>query len=277
MAAGPTMHQWSPYVMNSGTVMAICGKDFAVIAGDTRMSVGYQIQSRNVGKLLKVTDKAVLGTGGHCQADTLNLQKLLRARMVQYEHQNGKTAKTSAIAQLVSQMLYGRRFFPMLTKNIVAGLDEDGARRCAAALARALAHYGPSARSAARVLAAVLSALPVRRGCGCFQPTQPNLTLRSAAPLLGARRCGLHLHLRRRRLPRARPRRVRRLRGGADPASARQHSRAAAPAGQAKAAAAARRPLARRGAAPRSAACVLVPRARRVRLPWPDCAALRPP
>ncbi|KAG8465400.1 hypothetical protein KFE25_002707 [Diacronema lutheri] len=125
-AAGPTMHQWSPYVMNSGTVMAICGKDFAVIAGDTRMSVGYQIQSRNVGKLLKVTDKAVLGTGGHCQADTLNLQKLLRARMVQYEHQNGKTPKTSAVAQLVSQMLYGRRFFPLLTKNIVAGLDEDG-------------------------------------------------------------------------------------------------------------------------------------------------------
>lgn len=146
-AAGPAMHQWSPYVMNSGTVMAICGKDFAVIAGDTRMSVGYQIQSRNVGKLLKVTDKAVLGTGGHCQADTLNLQKLLRARMVQYEHQNGKVAKTSAIAQLVSQMLYGRRFFPLLTKNIVAGLDEDGARppcRCGALSLDA----GPRARAA---------------------------------------------------------------------------------------------------------------------------------
>jgi 20S proteasome subunit beta 6 len=131
-AAGPHQHQWSPYVMNSGTVMAICGKDFAVIAADTRMSVGYQIQSRNVGKLFKVTDQTVLGTGGHCQADTIQLQKLLRARMVQYQHQNGRTAKTSAIAQLVSQMLYGRRFFPLLTKNIVAGLDEDGARRARA-------------------------------------------------------------------------------------------------------------------------------------------------
>lgn len=125
-AGGPHQHQWSPYVMNSGTVMAICGKDFAVIAGDTRMSVGYQIQSRNVGKLLKITDRTVLATGGHCQADTLHLHKMIRARMTQYEHQNHKPAKTSAIAQLVSQMLYNRRFFPLLTKNIIAGLDEDG-------------------------------------------------------------------------------------------------------------------------------------------------------
>lgn len=162
-AAGPTMHQWSPYVMNSGTVMAICGKDFAVIAGDTRMSVGYQIQSRNVGKLLKVTDKAVLGTGGHCQADTLNLQKLLRARMVQYEHQNGKTPKTSAVAQLVSQMLYGRRFFPLLTKNIVAGLDEDGAR---AAWMRASYTMQPLARPlrAARARAHAHARRAARRG-----------------------------------------------------------------------------------------------------------------
>ncbi|KAJ1632176.1 nucleophile aminohydrolase [Pavlovales sp. CCMP2436] len=125
VAGGPHQHQWSPYVMNSGTVMAICGKDFAVIAGDTRMSVGYQIQSRNVGKLFKVSEQAVLGTGGHCQADTLQLQKLMRARIVQYEHANGKKPKTSAVSQLVSQMLYNRRFFPLLTKNIVINIIKD--------------------------------------------------------------------------------------------------------------------------------------------------------
>lgn len=126
-AAVPAQHQWSPYVMNSGTVMAICGEDFAIVAGDTRMSVGYQIQSRDVPKLLKITDRTVLATGGHCQADTLQLQKMIRARMIQYEHQNGKEPKTSSVAQLVSQMLYNRRFFPLLTKNILAGIDEDGA------------------------------------------------------------------------------------------------------------------------------------------------------
>jgi 20S proteasome subunit beta 6 len=174
-AAGPVQHQWSPYVMNSGTVMAICGKDFAVIAGDTRMSVGYQIQSRNVGKLVKVTDKAVLGTGGHCQADTLNLQKMLRARMIQYEHQNGKSAKTSAIAQQISQMLYNRRFFPLLTKNIVAGLDEDGARPRASARWRSLRitvarRSCPTVRTLTLPCVPLSARLPCPRALACDPP-----------------------------------------------------------------------------------------------------------
>lgn len=34
---------------------------------------------------------------------------------------------TDAVAQLVSTMLYGKRFFPYYISNIVAGLDENGA------------------------------------------------------------------------------------------------------------------------------------------------------
>lgn len=47
------------------TAVAIAGKDFAVIASDTRLSLGYSILSRNVSKSLQLCVRAVRG-GGRC-------------------------------------------------------------------------------------------------------------------------------------------------------------------------------------------------------------------
>jgi len=43
-----------------------------------------------------------------------------------YEQEHGKKMKTSAIAAMLSTMLYQRRFFPFYVGNIIAGLDEEG-------------------------------------------------------------------------------------------------------------------------------------------------------
>lgn len=42
---------FSPYSDNGGTILAIAGKDFSVIAGDTRQSEGYSIQTRYARKV----------------------------------------------------------------------------------------------------------------------------------------------------------------------------------------------------------------------------------
>lgn len=77
----PREHRFNPYRENGGTVAAIAGDDFVIIASDTRLTNGgYGIMSRNQSKLFQLSDKIVLGATG-CWADVLTLTKLMEARI----------------------------------------------------------------------------------------------------------------------------------------------------------------------------------------------------
>lgn len=58
----PVGHQFSPYTSNGGSIMAIHGEDYCVIAGDTRQSEGYNIQTRYKPKVFRLY---VLATARH--------------------------------------------------------------------------------------------------------------------------------------------------------------------------------------------------------------------
>jgi len=60
------------------------------------------------------------------QADISQLQKVLKTRLIQYEFEHKKAMPTTAIAQLLSNTLYYRRFFPYYTFNVLAGVDDEG-------------------------------------------------------------------------------------------------------------------------------------------------------
>ena len=50
----PTQRAFNPYTENGGTILAIAGADFSVIAGDTRQSEGYSIQTRYAPKVFRL-------------------------------------------------------------------------------------------------------------------------------------------------------------------------------------------------------------------------------
>ncbi|KAK7815299.1 hypothetical protein U0070_019143, partial [Myodes glareolus] len=104
--------RFSPYTFNGGTVLAIAGEDFSIVASDTRLSEGFSIHTRDSPKCYKLTDKTVIGCSGF-HGDY-------------YKHSNNKAMTTGAIAAMLSTILYSRRFFPYYVYNIIGGLDEEG-------------------------------------------------------------------------------------------------------------------------------------------------------
>jgi len=121
----PREHRFNPYSFHGGTVVAIAGEDYAVIASDTRFSEGFLIHTRELPKTYQLTDTAVLGSCGF-HGDVITLTKNIKTRLKMYEHGHSKQMSCKSIAQMLSTMMYYKRFFPYYTATLLAGLDEEG-------------------------------------------------------------------------------------------------------------------------------------------------------
>jgi 20S proteasome subunit beta 6 len=76
----PVHHaSWSPYDDNGGTVLAIAGSNYCIVAGSTRMSSGYSILTREKTKLNQISPTCVVASAGF-QADITTLLKRLKVR-----------------------------------------------------------------------------------------------------------------------------------------------------------------------------------------------------
>lgn len=126
-SAGSEMIQadFEPYSNNGGTIAAIAGKGFAVLAADTRLAKGFSILSRNASRIYEVTDSIVMGSGG-CWSDFAGLVKQLQYISEKYVWENFKPLSVQSFSTLLSMILYQRRLFPYYTFNVVAGIDENG-------------------------------------------------------------------------------------------------------------------------------------------------------
>lgn len=117
--------EFSPYTDNGGTAVGIAGKDYVLIASETRLSTGYSIRTREQSKIFPLTSKILLAATG-CFCDALTFAKVIEARTKNYLYEHNRTISTAACAQLVSNMLYYKRFFPYYISPLLAGLDENG-------------------------------------------------------------------------------------------------------------------------------------------------------
>ena len=80
VTAVPKQHSFSPYEMNGGTVAAIAGPNYCIIASDTRCSSGYEILSRNVSHIHTFSNQNVVLASSGCKTDIDQLRSVLDIR-----------------------------------------------------------------------------------------------------------------------------------------------------------------------------------------------------
>ena len=123
----------SRYTDNGGSTLGISGADFTIMAGDTRSTNGYNINSRYTPKLYLIGGdgpsnkgaRIVLSVVGFA-ADGHALKERLDTIVKMYKYQHNKSMSVSACAQRLSHLLYSKRFFPYYVSAILGGIDEEG-------------------------------------------------------------------------------------------------------------------------------------------------------
>ncbi|KAI1761191.1 N-terminal nucleophile aminohydrolase [Hypoxylon sp. FL1150] len=126
-------HRFNPYTDNGGSTLAIAGADFAIMAGDTRLTSGYSINTRYSPKVFKIggstsaqDDANILLSVVGFAADGEALKERLDAICKMYRYRHGKPMSVNACAKRLSTIMYQKRFFPYYVYAILGGLDEEG-------------------------------------------------------------------------------------------------------------------------------------------------------
>jgi 20S proteasome subunit beta 6 len=126
-------HGFDPYTDNGGSTLAIAGADFAIMAGDTRHTAGYNINTRLFPKVFKIggststqEDATMIISVCGFAADGEALKERIDTVAKMYRYRHGKPMTVTACARRLSTMLYQKRFFPYYTYVILAGIDEEG-------------------------------------------------------------------------------------------------------------------------------------------------------
>ncbi|AMD20427.1 HDL317Wp [Eremothecium sinecaudum] len=121
----PIEHRFNPYDDNGGTILGIASEDFAIIAGDTRHTTGYSINSREEPKVFDCGDDIIISANGFA-ADSDALIKRFQNSVKWYHFDHNKKLKLQSAARNIQHILYAKRMFPYYVHTIVAGLDDEG-------------------------------------------------------------------------------------------------------------------------------------------------------
>jgi proteasome beta subunit len=114
-------YAWIPGATTVGVVFS----DGVILASEKRVTYGYFVMSKGGKKVFKVTDRIGVACAG-LVGDMQILAKEMTAQANLYSMDVGRTISVRSASKLMANVLFNRRYSPLITQTIVGGLDEEG-------------------------------------------------------------------------------------------------------------------------------------------------------
>jgi proteasome beta subunit len=122
---GNQAQQGYPWVPGATTV-GVVFQDGVILAAEKRVTYGYFIMSKGGKKVFKVTDRIGVACAG-LVGDMQILAKEMEAQANLYSMDVGRKITVRSASKLMANVLFNRRYAPLITQTIVGGVDEEGA------------------------------------------------------------------------------------------------------------------------------------------------------
>ncbi|MFX1539760.1 MAG: proteasome subunit beta [Promethearchaeota archaeon] len=96
-----------------------------VIGAEKRVLWGYTVVSKTGKKVFPITENIIVGSAG-VSGDYQMLSSFLTAESNLFGLENRRSITVKAAAQLLSNILFSRKYMPYLTQTLIGGVDQDG-------------------------------------------------------------------------------------------------------------------------------------------------------
>jgi proteasome beta subunit len=113
-----------PKNMETGTTtVGVIAEGAVVLGADRKATMGYLVSSKHFPKILQVDDRLGITTAG-VVGDAQALVRYIKAELRLFELSEGHKASVKGASNLVSNILYSRRFYPFIVQLVIGGYDD---------------------------------------------------------------------------------------------------------------------------------------------------------
>ncbi|MEK6909681.1 MAG: archaeal proteasome endopeptidase complex subunit beta [Candidatus Aenigmatarchaeota archaeon] len=109
------------------TTMGIICRDGAVLAAESKSTMGYLIASKESEKILQLEDHIAMTIAG-ASGDAESLARYMKAELKLFAIENQRKISVKGAATLLANILQGSKYYPYYVQLIIAGYDSSGAR-----------------------------------------------------------------------------------------------------------------------------------------------------